>query len=26
MSLEGILEADKLAREHAQTMVKGLNA
>ena len=26
MSLEGILEADKLAREHAQTMVKGLYA
>ncbi|MBU3584618.1 1-deoxy-D-xylulose-5-phosphate reductoisomerase [Polynucleobacter sp. AM-26B4] len=26
MSLEGIFEADKVAREHAQTMVKGLNA
>jgi 1-deoxy-D-xylulose-5-phosphate reductoisomerase len=26
MSLEGILEADKVAREHAKTMVKGLSA
>jgi 1-deoxy-D-xylulose-5-phosphate reductoisomerase len=26
MSLDGILEADNLARVHAQTMVKGLNA
>jgi 1-deoxy-D-xylulose-5-phosphate reductoisomerase len=26
MSLDGILEADKVARQHAQTMVKGMNA
>jgi 1-deoxy-D-xylulose-5-phosphate reductoisomerase len=26
MSIDGILEADKVARQHAQTMVKGLNA
>jgi 1-deoxy-D-xylulose-5-phosphate reductoisomerase len=26
MSLDGILEADRVARQHAQTMVKGLNA
>ena len=26
MSLDGILEADKAARQHAQTMVEGLNA
>ena len=26
MSLDSILEADKVARQHAQTMVKGLNA
>jgi 1-deoxy-D-xylulose-5-phosphate reductoisomerase len=26
MSLESILEADKVAREHAQTMIKGLSA
>jgi 1-deoxy-D-xylulose-5-phosphate reductoisomerase len=26
MSLDGILEADNVARVHAQTMVKGLNA
>jgi 1-deoxy-D-xylulose 5-phosphate reductoisomerase len=26
MSLDGILEADKAARQHAQIMVKGLNA
>jgi 1-deoxy-D-xylulose-5-phosphate reductoisomerase len=26
MSLDGILEADKVARQYAQTMVKGLNA
>jgi len=26
MSLDGILEADKVARQHAQTMVKGINA
>jgi 1-deoxy-D-xylulose-5-phosphate reductoisomerase len=26
MSLDGILEADKVARQHAQIMVKGLNA
>jgi 1-deoxy-D-xylulose-5-phosphate reductoisomerase len=26
MSLESILGADKVAREHAQTMIKGLSA
>jgi hypothetical protein len=26
MSLDGTLEADKVARQHAQTMVKGINA